>query len=386
MNYPGIIHNRQGASPLAVIIFIMITALLIAFPSFVESPYARHIMVLLFLSTILGESWNIIGGYTGQYSVGHSAYFGAGAYGTLIVMNAARFDQDKLLELKDLAQNSHLSALLLSAHELHPWTGVLIGMIAALALSLIIGGICFRLRGPYFVLASIAVAEIVRISVLNLSDLTQGAEGILISDLPPIIIGGVTITDFSNKAPFYYIGLILTLLTILVTWLIQNSKPGYFFQAIREDQDAAHSLGINLTFHKNSALAISAILTSLAGSFYAIYIKFIDPTTVLSLDLSVQIVLIGIIGGIGTIYGPVVGALVLVPLSEVLRSNLLGESLVKSGVVNPESGIGHFLTENLSHAHVLIYGILVVLVILFMPEGVLGFIKKITAKKRTGEA
>ena len=260
------------------------------------------------------------------------------------------------------------------------------GIIAALVLSLIIGSICFRLRGPYFVLASIAVAEIVRITVLNLADLTQGAEGILISTLPPFTIGNTVVADFSTDTPFYYIGLLLALITILVTWMVQNSKLGYFFQAIREDQDAAHSLGISLTFYKNAALAISAVLTSLAGSFYAIYIKFIDPTTVLSLDLSVQIVLISIIGGIGTIFGPVVGALVLVPLSEVLRSNLIGESLISSGMVSADSAFGHFLTENLSHAHVLIYGILVVVVILFMPDGVLGFIRKMSAKKRKGAA
>ncbi len=378
----SIFTNRRGASPLALIAFVVIVCLLFAFPSLVESPYSRHIMVLLFLSTIMGESWNIIGGYTGQYSVGHAAYFGAGAYGTMIVMNASQFDADKLLELQDLAKDSRLSSLLLSAHDLHPWTGVLVGMVAALLLSLIIGSICFRLRGPYFVLASIAVAEIVRITVLNLADLTQGAEGILISTLPPLTIGNTVITDFSNNVPFYYIGLLLVLLTIFVTWLVQNSKLGYFFQAIREDQDAAHSLGISLTFHKNAALALSAVLTSLAGSFYAIYIKFVDPTTVLSLDLSVQIVLISIIGGIGTIFGPVVGALVLVPLSEVLRSNLIGESLISSGMVNSDSAFGHFLTENLSHAHVLIYGILVVVVILFMPDGVLGFFKSMVAKKR----
>lgn len=382
MNHPGILHNRHGASPLAIIAFIAIVALLIAFPDFVESPYARHIMVLLFLSTIMGESWNIIGGYTGQYSVGHAAYFGAGAYGTLIVMNAAQFDQDKLLELKDLAQDSHLSALLLSAHNLHPWTGVLVGMLAALTLSLIIGSICFRLRGPYFVLASIAVAEIVRISVLNLSDLTQGAEGILISDLPPIIIGGRTITDFSTKVPFYYIGLGLVLLTILVTWLVQNSKLGYFFQAIREDQDAAHSLGIPIALYKNIALVISAVLTSLAGSFYGIYVGFVDPPTVLGLDVSVQIMLICIIGGMGTIWGPVLGSLVLVPLSEALRSNMITEGLVKIGMVNAESKVGLFLKENLSHAHVLLYGILVVLVILFMPDGLMGFVKKITTRRK----
>ncbi len=382
MNRISIFINRRGASPVALIAFIAIVCLLIAFPVYVGSPYARHIMILLFLSIILGESWNIVGGYAGQYSVGHAAYFGAGAYGTMIVINASQFDADKLSELQELAKDSRLSSLLLSAHDLHPWSGVIVGMIAALILSLIIGSICFRLRGPYFVLASIAVAEIVRLTVLNLPDLTQGAEGILISTLPPFTIGSTVITNFNSKIPFYYIGLTLVLITILVTWLVQNSKAGYFFQAIREDQDAAHSLGISLTFYKNCALALSAVLTSLAGSFYAIYIKFIDPTTVLSLDLSVQIVLISIIGGIGTIFGPVVGAVVLVPLAEVLRSNLIGESLISSGMVNADSAFGNFLTENLSHAHVLIYGILVVVVILFMPDGVLGFFKALLAKKR----
>jgi branched-chain amino acid transport system permease protein len=382
MNCFSILNNRCGASPVAVIAFVMVTSLLFALPHFMESPYARHIMVLLFLSIIMGESWNLIGGYAGQYSVGHAAYFGAGAYGTMIVMNASQFDPDRLLEVQEMAKSSYLSALLLSAHSLHPWSGVIVGMFAALILSLIIGSICFRLRGPYFVLASIAVAEIVRITVLNLSDLTQGAEGILISTLPPFTIGNTVITNFSNNVPFYYIGLMLALLTILVTWLVQNSKFGYFFQAIREDQDAAHSLGISLTFYKNSALALSAVLTSLAGSFYAIYIKFIDPTTVLSLDLSVQIVLISIIGGIGTIYGPVVGALVLVPLAEALRSNVIAQALINSGMVNEDSGVGAFLKDNLAHAHVLIYGILVVVVILFMPDGVLGFFKALSAKKR----
>jgi branched-chain amino acid transport system permease protein len=172
------------------------------------------------------------------------------------------------------------------------------------------------------------------------------------------------------------------LLIIAVTWLVQNSKLGYYFQAIREDQDAAHSLGINLTIWKNSALAISALFTSLAGSFYAIFVKFIDPSTVLPLDLSVQIVLISIIGGIGTIFGPVIGSLVLVPLSEALRSNVIAQGLINSGLVSEDSTAGVFLKEHLAHAHVLIYGILVVVVILFMPEGVLGYLKRLTARKK----
>jgi len=347
--------EELGITAIGAIAAVLLLGVLYAFPSFVENPYALHIMILFFLSTIMGESWNIIGGYTGQYSVGHSAYFGAGAYGTLI---------------------------LLQKWEIAPWKGVWAGIAAALVLSFVIGSICFRLRGPYFVLASIAVAEIVRLTVLNTPSVTNGAEGILLSDLPPFTIGEKVITDFVSKVPFYYIALTLALVTILVTWGVQNSKLGYYFQAIREDQDAAHSLGISLNLYKNIALALSAVFTALAGAFYAIYIKFIDPTTVLPLDLSVQIVLIAIIGGIGTIFGPVVGSLVLVPLSEALRSNVIAQGLINSGMVKEDSGFGVFLKEHLAHAHVLIYGILVVIVILFMPEGVLGFIKKKAAKRR----
>jgi len=353
----NIIRNSAGASPVSILLGLTLVAALFLFPQFVQSPYALHIMILIFLSVIMGEAWNVIGGYTGQYSVGHAAYFGAGAYTTMI-----------LLQYKQIS----------------PWYGALVGIAVALVVSLIIGSICFRLRGPYFVLASIAVAEIMRLSAMNLKDLTNGAEGILITEIPPLKFGETVITDFMTKVPFYYIGLTIAIVTILVTWWMQNSKLGYYFQAIREDQDAAHSLGISLSLFKSTALAISAVFTSLAGSFYAIYIGFIDPPTVLALDISVQIVLICIIGGIGTIWGPVVGSLVLVPLSEALRSNLIAQGIFKLGLASEESGFGIFLKEHLSHAHALIYGILVVVVILFMPDGVLGWAKKLAAKKGKG--
>ncbi|HJV64856.1 MAG TPA: branched-chain amino acid ABC transporter permease [Geomonas sp.] len=340
-----------------LIIAVVVVGALALFPGFVSSPYTLHIMILLFLSTINGQSWNLIGGYAGQYSVGHAAYFGAGAYTTM---------------------------LLLQQMQIAPWFGAIAGMGVALVVALIVGSICFRLRGPYFVLASIAVAEILRLSAMNLKDVTNGAEGILVTELPALTIAGRTITDFSSKVPFYYIGLGLVIVTVLVTYLVQHSKLGYYFQAIREDQDAAHSLGINLSFHKNVALILSALLTSLAGSFYAIYVGFVDPPTVLGLDISVQIVLICIIGGIGTIYGPVVGSLVLVPLSEALRSNLIAESIFKTGLVSETSNVGAFLKENLAHAHALIYGVLVVVVILFMPDGVLGFARKLIVKRKGG--
>lgn len=348
---------ETGKLPMpALLIGLAVLAMLFVFPAVYRSTYTQHMMILLFLSIIMGESWNIVGGYTGQYSIGHAAYFGAGAYGTMI---------------------------LLQKWDIPPWFGMWAGIAAALLLSLVIGSLCFRLRGPYFVLASIAMAEMVRITALNVSGLTNGAEGILLTDIPPFSAGEFVITDFTSKMPFYYISLTLACLTIITTWILQNSRLGYYFRAIREDQDAAHSLGIGLTLHKNIALAISAIFTSLAGSFYAIYIKFIDPSTVLSVDVSVQIVLIAIIGGVGTVFGPVIGSLLLVPLSEALRSNVIAQQLITSRIVSENSGLGSFLKENLAHAHVLIYGILVVVVILFMPEGVLGFVKKMTKKSES---
>ena len=211
---------------------------------------------------------------------------------------------------------------------------------------------------------------------MNLKKITNGAEGILVTEIPPLKIGSTLITDWDSKVPFYYTGLLFTLTIIIVSWLVRRSKLGYYFQAIREDQDAAHSLGINPTLYKNIALSISAIFTSLAGSLYAVYVGFIDPSTVLALDLSVQIVMMAIIGGVGTIIGPAVGAALLVPLSEALRSNVITDALIKAGVVNEQSPVGAFLKENLAHAHVLIYGILVVIVILFMPEGVTGFVRR----------
>jgi branched-chain amino acid transport system permease protein len=319
---------------------LVVFGLLASVPLWVESPYGLHVMILIFLAVIQGESWNVLGGYAGQYSVGHAAYFGMGAYVTTM-----------LLQFKHLA----------------PWYGVWVAVAAAVALGAAIGAITFRLRGPYFVLASIATAEIVRLVTLNWKDVTNGAEGILLSDLPPFTLGGRVITDFSTKAPFYWIGLALAALTIGVNWWVQHSKLGYYLQAIREDQDAAHSLGIPLARYKNYALAISAFFTAFAGALYGLYVGFVD-TAVQTVEVSVQIVLVCIIGGIGTILGPVVGALVLVPLAEALRANLLADALFGLGV-DQTSRVGVFLKENLAHAHLLIYGILVVVVILYMPGG-----------------
>jgi branched-chain amino acid transport system permease protein len=267
----------RGLAVLPTVLGVAAVAALAVLPKFVESPYALQLMVLFFLAVIQGEAWNLIGGYGGQYSVGHAAYFGIGAY-TVIV--------------------------LLQSRGIAPWWGLFPALLLAVLVAAIVGSITFRLRGPYFVLASIAVAEIFRLAALNWKQLTNGAEGILLSGIPPLVIAGVQITDFSSKVPFYYMGLALAVVTVLVTIWFQGSKLGYYLQAIREDQDAANSLGIPLTFYKNVALMISAFFTAFAGALYGLYVGFIDPQTAVGLDISVQIVLTAIIGGIGTILGP----------------------------------------------------------------------------------
>ncbi|ABC82196.1 branched-chain amino acid ABC transporter permease [Anaeromyxobacter dehalogenans] len=335
----------RGYSVVGLLVFVAAVAALAIFPQFVKKPYVLHMGVLLFLAVIQGQAWNVVGGYAGQYSVGHAAYFGVGAYVTM---------------------------MLLEVNKIAPWWGVWAAMAASVLLSLVIGSITFRLRGPYFVLASISVAEIIRLATLYFKDLTRGAEGFLLGEIPTMNLLGNEIL-FIGKRPFYFVGLGLAVVAVAVNWVVQHSKLGYYFQAIREDQDAAHSLGINLSFYKNVALSISAALTALAGGFYAMFVKFIDPNTVFGLDVSVQIVLLCIIGGIGTIIGPVIGAVVLVPLSEILRNP---KGLVQVGVLPPDSGFVTFVERYLSNAHLLVYGILVVLVILFAPEGVLGVIRR----------
>src|SRR5690242_5761321 len=346
---------QRTASLAAIAVFVAVVIGLAVLPTFVRKPYVLHMFVTLFLAIIQGQAWNVIGGYTGQYSVGHAAFFGVGAYVTM---------------------------MLLEVNHIPPWWGIWAAMAASMLLSVVIGGITFRLRGPYFVLASIAVAEIIRLAALYYKGFTRGAEGFLLSSIPTLHLFGMEI-EFLTKRTFYFTGLVLAVVTIAVNWAVEHSKLGYYFQAIREDQDAAHSLGINLTFYKSVALAISAAFTAAAGGFFAMFVKFIDPNIAFGLDVSVQIVLICIVGGIGTILGPVVGAMVLVPLSEILRNP---RGLVQVGILSSDSTIVRFIETYLSNAHLLVYGILVVVVILFAPEGVVGVIKRVAARSRRRRA
>ena len=326
-----------------IIIIAVITVAAAVLPLLIgDSPYFIGVMISVLMMAALSSAWNILGGYAGQFSFGHAAYFGAGAYTTMILISRFNFN---------------------------PLVSMVAGIIVACIIALITGSIVFRLRGHYFGLASIAVAEIVRLSALNF-DFTGGAQGILLTD---VSLWGL---DLNSKLPFFYGMLMVLVVTLGITLYLRTSKTGFYLQAIREDQDAAASLGSHLSFYKNKALLISAALTSVLGSLYAVYIRFIDTSAVLDLRLSIEIILTAIIGGVGTLWGPVLGAVLLVPLAEVLRSNVIGDALVKQGIVSETSALGVFLKEHLAHAHVLVYGIITVLCILYMPKGILGLFRR----------
>lgn len=289
---------------------------LIAAPFIFDARYSQHVLILVLLYITLGSAWNILGGFAGQLSLGHAAFFGIGAY---------------------------TAAIIASKTELSPWWAMIAGPLVVLPIALIVGWICFRLRGPYFTLATIAVGEVVRLVALNWSALTGGAVGVVIR---PSIFSG------TSKIPYYYIVLMIASATVALCQLISRRKLGYYFMAIREDEETAESIGIDTTRYKLFALAISATLTAIAGAFYANYFMFVDPTIVLPLALSVEIVLMAIVGGLGTVAGPVLGAVLLKLSSEIFRNEF-------------------------AQANLLIYGALLVIVILFMPDGLMGGFRRL---------
>jgi branched-chain amino acid transport system permease protein len=309
---------------------LILLAVLALFPLVVKSNYFLHIMVLILLWVVIGSSWNILAGYTGQVSFGHAAFFGAGAY---------------------------TSGLLFMHLQLSPWWGMALGGVVAVLVGLPFGAICFPLRGAYFALASLALGEGIRHIATIAETWTGGMMGIMI------------MPTFISKVPYYYIALLLAVLCVVSIHLIIRAKPGYYFVSIREDQDAAESLGINTTLYKNVSLVVSTFWAGMAGALYMNYMGFIDQHVVFSLhDYSVGAILVAIVGGVGTIYGPMVGAFIMVAFQEFFRSGFLGFFDFLGW-----KAIGDVVRE----AHVLGFGVLVVVVILYLPNGIVGDWEKI---------
>jgi len=310
--------------------FLACLLALVFLPLIVENPFVLHLVIMMLFYAALGGAWNIIGGFGGQLSLGHAAFFGLGAYTCVLL---------------------HLYT------GLNPWVGMVVGMVITSIFGAAISYPCFRLRGPFFTLATIAFAEVLRILATYFKNFTKGSTGITIPQNM-----GLANFMFKEKAPYLYIILIFALLVFVVSYLIEKSRFGYYLQALREDEDAAESLGINNTWVKLKAAVISAALTSIGGVFYAQYILFIEPYSEFSLDMSIQFALIPMIGGMGTAIGPIIGSFVLTPLQELLRSWLGG---------------------GFAGLYLVIYGIILVLVVIFMPQGILGLFKRSESEKET---
>jgi branched-chain amino acid transport system permease protein len=264
-------------------------AVALVLPLVVQSNFAIDIFIRVLLFAFIGVAWNLMGGYAKQLSLGHAAYFGLGAY---------------------------TSTILLIRFGISPWIGILAGGVVAMLASLPIGALCFRLRGPYFAIATIATAQVLMLLFLKFRDFAWGAEGTTLPNLgdAPLMM------QFDAKAAYYYIALALLAIGLLITYRIERSWMGYYLVAVGEDEDAAEAIGVDTTRIKRNVYMISAFLTALAGTFYVQYIYFIDPNTAFSFNVSVEAALVSIVGGIGTLWGPVVGTALLEATSALLQS------------------------------------------------------------------
>ncbi len=315
-------HSEKSVlKPLAVAALLGI--LLVLPMALSDRPFELRMMVVIFLYAMLGHGWNILGGYAGQISVGHGLFFGLGAY------------TSTMLSLK---------------LGLNPWFGMAAGGAAAAAAGVLVGIPCFRLKGHYFVIATLVVAESA-FQLFAAWDWVGGAMGL---QLPVQEQGLLNLQFHRNKVPYYYIALgMLAAVTALVWWL-ERSRFGYILRALRDDEEAARSLGFSPALYKLLAMALSAGIVGVGGVFFAQYVLFIDPFSVLALSFSVVIALIPILGGAGTVAGPMLGAIVLVPISEYSRVLF--------------SGTGR-------NVDLLIYGFLIMLISVYRPDGLAGLFR-----------
>jgi len=314
-----------------ILAIAVVGAIFLILPHFIGG-YFIYVITMIFFYGYLGIAWNILGGYAGQFSFGHAAFFGVGAYtSTLLQIHAG----------------------------VNPWIGMFLAGLAGLALGLLIGSLCFRygLRGPYFALAMLALAEMLRLLAVEWMTLRYPL-GISI----PLKGDSFLDFQFKSKIPYYYICLFMMAAVIILNYFIERRKIGSYFKAIRENEDAAEALGINSFRYKLLAMGISSSLMAIGGTFYAQYYLIVEEESVFGTGISIAVLLGPIIGGAGTVLGPVLGGGILEILSEMTR-NLLG---AYSGV------------------HLMIYGAILIFVIIFLPHGILGGLQTVFRKITKG--
>ncbi len=302
-----------------ILSLLLLLGFLLFIPS-VLSQYSLHLMILVMVFVVIATSWNILV-WTHQISLGHAAFFGIGAY---------------------------TAALMYNAWQLPIYFDLVLGGVFASLGAILIGVICLRMAPWALAIATLAFAEAVKVLVIMLPGLTEGAEGVAIA---PLYGGGET-----AKVYAYYLVLAIAFLTVLMAYLLKRSKLYYAFTAIHDDQEAANMLGINPTKYKVMAFTISAFFVGVVGGFYAHYISYIDPHGVFNIHISVEAQIMPLMGGLYTVAGPVVGAFILTLLGEYLRIT------VKTG-------------------YLIIYGIILVLLIFYLPKGLVGLVEGWTRRK-----
>jgi branched-chain amino acid transport system permease protein len=300
-------------------------------PAVVRDSFILDSLVLILLWGALSSAWNVAGGYAGQVSLGHAAFFGIGAYAA--ALTSARYQQS-------------------------PWLGLVAGVALSLVAGSVIGFLSNRLKGPYFALSTIAFAEVLKIVASRWRGFTSGSEGVPVPFRPGLWTMGLT------HVQWVYLALTVAILYYLVQVYLERSRIGYQLAGVREDEDAAEALGIPSRRRKVQAVTLSAALTSMCGSFWAQYVGFVDPIHVFSIDLSVRFALNSIIGGIGTALGPFLGSILITSLETYLRATFSG---MKAGF----GGI-----------YLIIYGIVLILVVRFAPEGVTGIAARFRVRRR----
>ena len=332
--------ERIMRQPWRIFIVLVFLALFL-FPVFQSQQFIINSMCLVMLYAFWATSWNILGGYAGQFSLGHACFLGLGAYTT---------------------------GILFQHFDCSPWIGLLVSGLVAGLISLLIGIPCFRLSGSYFTLSTIALCNVIRI-IFNTNRSLFGLETGAASGMKLSWKGTFADMQFLDKRGFYFVILGMLILALVVSYLIRRSKMGYYLAAVRTNQAAAASLGVNVMGMKMRAMFISAFLTAMGGGIYAMFLQYIDPATVFSNNMSTKIMVLAVVGGSGTLWGPVVGASLLIPLQQILTSRL-GANL--AGIAD------------------VAYGIILMFVIFYMPKknkntlvkGIETLIGKATVKRK----
>ena len=300
---------------------LALVAVMLALPQYIaKMPYILNVFILAFYMTTMSMAWNLLGGMTGQNSIGHACFMGIGAY---------------------------TSVLCVVKFGMNPWASLPIAIIVTAAITALVFSQCFILRGPYFTLVTIAFAEAVRQVILNW-DFAGKAIGL---GMPYVRGNNWLLFSFRDKTIYYYIAFVMMVLVYALMKYIDNSKLGFALKTIREDEDVASAIGIRPLKYKVIAVVISASVSAVAGFFYACYYRYIDPNIMLQ-SASVELVLPAIIGGSAFVEGPLIGGILMVSLSEYLRNTFGG---ILPGI------------------NLILYAVVLIVVIRFRPTGILGF-------------